>query len=170
MKQFWRYADGFVTFLSPIAALFYILSAVLLIGEWNEHPNHIQALTGDDKLITGQITYLYDDGDAQVEFVTPAGQSHFAILEKEDHPEDSLQTLALNSTQQIRYDPTFQFSPVLADHWDYFQAQNPRREGLFTMLGLCLVILAIRPDILYIGYQIDWPQLYRRELPPPDPS
>jgi len=170
MKQFWRYADGLVTFLSPIAVLFYILSAVLLIGEWNEHPNHIKALTGNDKLTTGLITHLYDDGDAQVEFVTPADQTHYAILEKEDHPEGSLQKLALNSSQQIRYDPTSQFSPVLADHWDYFRAQNPRREGLFILLGLCLAILAIRPDILYIGYQIDWPQLYRRELPPLDQS
>ena len=166
MKQLWRYVDGLVTFLSPIAVLFYLLSAALLIGEWNEHPNHIQALSGDDKLVSGQITYRYDDGDLLVEFVTPAGQSRHEILEKEHYPAGYLQKLSLDSEQLIRYDPSYSYSPVLAAQWSYFQAQTPRRDGLFFLLGISLLVLAIRPDILYIGYHDNWTALYQRQLPP----
>ena len=167
MKRALRLLDGLCLFLSPIAILFFLLSAVLLPVYLREHPSYVAQLEEEGRVATATVTYLYDDGDVLLAFADDAGIAQSQILDPLFYPPEVRRTLQLDSTHQIRYLASYQEGPVLEAHFDRVRAYRKPMGGLYFLLVLSWIVLVIRPDFLYIGYVTDLEALAARRLPVP---
>ena len=164
MGKLLRILDGLTTFLSPIAAIFYLLCAVLLIAELSEQSSRLEVLESEGKVALATVDYLYNDGDVHVEFLDDEGGRHTAIIERNEYAEGTVSRLEIGDTLPIIYDPDFRYEPLLLEAKSEYGSNPQSIMGLLLMGGISLAILAIRPDLLFIEYVDDWNALYQRDL------
>ena len=125
----------------------------MLPVELNEHPNYLKALEEEGITTEALVDYIYDDGDIHIIFNDIEGKETYRIIEKEYYSAETLASLQLDSTHTIRYVPrNHDISPALEEHLDQVYAYRQDLSGLYFILIASWIIIAIRPDFLYVGY------------------
>ena len=164
MKKFLNILDTLLLFASPIAILFFLLGAIMLPVELNEHPNYLKSL--ESGIVTeALVDHIYEDGDIHIIFTNPDGEESYRILETQYYTPEVIASLQVDSSHRIRYVPNnYDVDPALEAHIAQVYAYRQDLSGLYFLLITSWLIISIRPDFLYAGYVKNIDALFDRKL------
>ncbi len=159
---------------SPFALMLLLLMLVAVATETINHQRFVNELETQGRTTYGEVESIWEDWEAdegRINFVWQDidGRSRWGHLEKQGHPPETWASLAPGDVVEIRYLPQsarYDEQVVLEAAYPEVRAYQPQHSTKFILIGVSLAWLALKPQILYLGY-VDSDRLLREGIPTP---
>jgi hypothetical protein len=143
-------------FLAVMAPLMFLLGVIMAVDQANQHWRLLNNLRAYGAVTSGNISYVsLEDGRAGVDFVRSDGSESYASLNLKHYPEAVAQSLAPGQVRLVYYidKPISGWDEaVLAEYYDHVRAYFPISPETLWILGICFVIVAIQPQVVFWGF------------------
>jgi hypothetical protein len=140
--------------LSPLALLVLVVLGIFALDYWGSHRAMLRALDDYGYETLGYISAYDGPGDDSliVKFDMAENGQDYAFLYTRYYSPATLEKLHNGRWVRVRYTtPEHGGHAALADWYGEVRQYPGVLQGLEWVLGLCLLVLVVRPDILFLG-------------------
>jgi hypothetical protein len=156
-KRVWGYVDNFCLFSSPIALLMVLFLGIIAFDHGGQHLAFLRALA-DDGVEGSGVVGAYQPGDDAfvVQLDNPEEGWDYVFLYTKYYSAATLAGLEDGQRVSVRY-PAHAYDPhgVLAEGYDEVKRYGGFLQGVEWFLGAGLLVLLVRPEILFLGLNVD---------------
>jgi hypothetical protein len=143
-------------FLAAVAPLMFLVGVIVSIDQVNQHRRLLNNLQTYGAVTSGNISYVsLEDGRAGVDFVRSDGSVGYASLNLKYYPEEVSQSLAPGQALLVYYIDELVSGwdeAVLAEYYDHVQAYFPISVDTLWIMGICFLVIAIQPQVVFLGF------------------
>lgn len=143
-------------FLAVMAPLMFLVGVIVAFDQANQHWRLLNNLQTYGAVTSGNISYVsLEDHRSGVAFVRSDGSEFYASLNLKHYPETVVQSLAPGQVLLIYYidKPISGWDDiVLAEYFDHAQAYFPISPETLWIMGICFLIIAIQPQVVFWGF------------------
>jgi hypothetical protein len=143
-------------FLAVMTPLMFLVGVIVAFDQANQHWRLLNNLQAYGAVTSGNISYVSpEDGRAGVDFVRSDGSEFYAVLKLQYYPESVVESLAPGQVLLIYYIDEVVSGwdeAVLAEYYDYVQAHFPISPETLWIMGICLLIIALQPQVVFWGF------------------
>ncbi|MFO7583515.1 MAG: hypothetical protein R6W69_02205 [Anaerolineales bacterium] len=143
-------------FLAVMAPLMFLVGVIVAFDQASQHRRLLDNLQTYGAVTSGNISYVsLEDNRAGVAFVRSDGSEFYASLNLKHYPETVAQSLAPGQVLLIYYIDELVSGwdeAVLAEYYDHAQAYFPISPETMWIMGICFLIIAIQPQVVFWGF------------------